>query len=326
MDYFMLQQQPPPTPPPEETTWLLGTEYERRTSAYMKSESGVMMVEGELAAVNLGLMWARAGSDLLKEAEAKARALWAGAQKKWNGLRTQKGYQAHQLLIQADFARPGRAQVMRPIVSSPFPRWITNWETQLGGKTLFGVALPEEKAILAESFACNVWEGCWGTEYSDSLCAWALTKGQAMAAGSGESPSGGSGESPSWPTGRLQAAGELVASALPHLKESGVPMDVAFRAMGSAITAIHRSRGRATFAAQWPARHLALAFLHGALKAEWTYRGESPCVVANLASALRALQLRFGFEEAHHAKMAIAFDCVFSDTALVESAELAGLP
>ena len=81
MDYFMLQQQPPPTPPPEETTWLLGTEYERRTSAYMKSESGVMMVEGELAAVNLGLMWARAGSDLLKEAEAKARAWWAGVQK-----------------------------------------------------------------------------------------------------------------------------------------------------------------------------------------------------------------------------------------------------
>ena len=163
-----------------------------------------------------------------------------------------------------------------------------------------------------------MWEGIWGTEYSDSLCAWALTTGQAMAAGSGVSPS--------VPTGRLQAAGELVASALPHLTESGVPMDVAFRAMASAITAIHRSRGRATFAAQWPARHLALAFLHGALKAEWTYRGESPCVVANLASALRALQLRFGFEEAHHARMAIAFDCIFTDTALVECAELAGLP
>ena len=208
---------------------------------------------------------------------------------------------------------------MRPIVSSPFPRWITNWETQLGGKTLFGVALPEEKAILAESFACNVWEGCWAIEYSDSLCAWALNTGQALAAGSGVSPS--------VPTSRLQAAGELVASALPHLTESGVPMDVAFRTMASAITAIHRSRGRATFAAQWPAGHLALAFLHGALKAEWTYRGESPCVeVANLASALRALQLRFGFGEAHHAKMSIAFDCVFSDATLVESAELAGLP
>ena len=207
---------------------------------------------------------------------------------------------------------------MRPIVSSPFPRWITHWETQLGGKTLFGVVLPEEKAILAESFTCNVWEGCWATEYSDSLCAWALLKGQAMAARSGVSPS--------VPTGRLQAVGELVASALPHLTESGVPMDIAFRAMASAITAIHRSRGRATFAAQWPVRHLALAFLHGALKAEWTDRGESPCVVANLASALRALQLRFGFGEAHQAGMSVAFDCVFSDATLLESDDLAGLP
>ena len=164
-----------------------------------------------------------------------------------------------------------------------------------------------------------MWEGCWATKYSDSLCAWALTKGQAMAADSGVSPS--------MPTGRLQAAAEVVASALPHLTESGVPMDVAFRAMASAITAIHRSRGRATFAAQWPERHLALAFLHGALKAEWTpCRGESPCVVANLASALRALQFRFGFGEAHHAKMSIAFDCVFSDATVSESVELVGLP
>ena len=320
----MLQQQPPPTPIPAETTWLLGTEFERRTSAYVKADSGVMTVGGECVAGNLGLMWARAGSDLLKEAETKARALWTGVHKTWTGFRTQKGYQAHQVLIQDDFARTGRAQLMRPIVSSPFPRWIQHWETQLSGKTLYGVVLPEEKAILAQSFTCNVWEGCWATKYSDSLCAWALTTGLAKAAGrlrltldSGESPS------TSMPTGRLQAAAEVVASSLPHLTQSGVPMDIAFRTMASAITAIHRSRGRATFAAQWPERHLALAFLHGALKAEWTpCRGESPCAVANLASALRALQCRFGFREAVRAKMSIAFDCVFSDITFSESAEL----
>ena len=51
---------------------------------------------------------------------------------------------------------------MRPSVSSPFPRWITRWETQLVGRELFGTTLLPEKAIVANSFTCNVWEGCWG--------------------------------------------------------------------------------------------------------------------------------------------------------------------
>ena len=114
MDYFMLQQRPPPIP--SEKSWMLATEFERRTSAYQKAPSGVMQVGKDLVAVNLGLMWARAGSELLQEAHSKARALWAGSAKSWNGLRTQKGYQAHQLMIQEQFANNGRDRLVPPIV------------------------------------------------------------------------------------------------------------------------------------------------------------------------------------------------------------------
>ena len=86
---------------------MLATEFERRTSAYQKAPSGVMQVWKDLVAVNLGLMWAEAGSPLLVEAQSKARALWTGVHRKWTGHRTQKGYQAHQLLIQEQFARNG---------------------------------------------------------------------------------------------------------------------------------------------------------------------------------------------------------------------------
>ena len=77
---------------------------------------------------------------------------------------------------------------MRPTVSSPFPRWIANWETQLGGRKLFGTVLPPEQDIAANSFTCNAWEGCWATESSDSLCAWAMTKGRILASDLGVSP------------------------------------------------------------------------------------------------------------------------------------------
>ena len=163
---------------------MLATEFERRASAYQKADSGVMMVGKDLAAVNLGLMWAEAGSELLEEAESKARALWSGVRRVWTGLRTQKGYQAHQLMIQAEFARTGRAHLMQPIVSLPFPRWIANWETQLvGGRQVYGIVLPGEKDIVEQSFTCNVWEGCWATDQSDSLCTWALSKGRLLASG-----------------------------------------------------------------------------------------------------------------------------------------------
>ena len=54
MDYFMLPNEPPNTLGKQ---WLLGTEYERRNSTYRKGDKNTMMLEGELVAVNLGIMW-----------------------------------------------------------------------------------------------------------------------------------------------------------------------------------------------------------------------------------------------------------------------------
>ena len=65
-------------------------------------------------------------------------------------------------MVMNDFAKTNRAEVMLPIVSSPFPRWISQWSTRLVGRELYGVALPSEGDILASSFTCNVWEGCLG--------------------------------------------------------------------------------------------------------------------------------------------------------------------
>ena len=67
-----------------------------------------------VVAVNLGLMWAEAGSALLVEAQSKARALWTDVRRKWTGLRTQKGYQAHQHLIQTEFAKQGERRSCHP--------------------------------------------------------------------------------------------------------------------------------------------------------------------------------------------------------------------
>ena len=48
MDYFMLQLEPPAT---EGKTWLLATEYERRTSTYQKAPAGTMTVGKEVVSV-----------------------------------------------------------------------------------------------------------------------------------------------------------------------------------------------------------------------------------------------------------------------------------
>ena len=110
------------------------------------------------------------------------------------------------------------------------------------------------------------------------------------------------------PTQKLQAAAQDAAMALPLLAEAGVPVPVALRAMASAVSAIARSKGRAVFAAHWPAKHLALGFLCGALKAEWVgCEDDSPCKVSNLQACLGVLRRRFGFVQQHHAKMALAF-------------------
>ena len=208
---------------------------------------------------------------------------------------------------------------------------------------------------MEQSFTCNVWEGCWATESSDSLCAWAMRNALGASSnaatdwgaspeastGSGANPQvppnwgaspkvpRNSGASPMAPTERLQAVAAVVARAMPHLKEAGVPIVVAHRAIASAIMAIHRSRGRATFASAWADDHLALGFLHGALKAEWTDEGASPCQVSNLPSSLSALRRSFGVRESQVATMAVQLDCIFCDTDLSDSAgegEVCGLP
>ena len=305
MDYLLLQLTPPQAPP--DKTWMLATEFERRSSAYKKADDALMMVGTDVVSVNMGLMWASKGSDLLQEAHDKARALWAGSAKTWTGHRTQSGYQAHQRLIQAEFARPGRAHVMRPIVSSPFPRWAPKWRAQCGRK-IFGVPLPAQAAIAAQSFTCNAWEGCWPTNESDSLCAWALDRVSRAPA---------PGVSPRVPAATLQAAAEVVANSLPLLTESGAPVDVALRAMASAITAICGSKSTSvgSFAADWPAERLALGFLHGALKMEWVDEGESPCVVTTLSSTLMNLRRRFGLGETPEPQVLTSLDLLFLDCA-----------
>ena len=96
---------------------LLGSEYERRTSTYTKSDRHVFDFGGQRVAINLGIMWAQQGSPLLLEAERKARALW----QKTPGNKDR--YLDHQLMIQKEFAASKKAEVMDPILTSPFPRW-----------------------------------------------------------------------------------------------------------------------------------------------------------------------------------------------------------
>ena len=77
-------------------SWLLGTEHERQTSKYKKGADGTMSLGEERVSVNLGIMYAQRDCPLLVEAQHKARALWAGKDKQWSGLRVQKsGYLSH---------------------------------------------------------------------------------------------------------------------------------------------------------------------------------------------------------------------------------------
>ena len=87
-----------------------------------------MSLGEERVSVNQGIMYAQRDCPLLVEAQHKARALWAGKDKQWSGLRVQKsGYLSHQLLIQNEFARTRRADCMKPLLTSPFPRWAWKW-------------------------------------------------------------------------------------------------------------------------------------------------------------------------------------------------------
>ena len=314
MDYFMLQPNPPQQKPG--TTWLLATEHERRASKWRKKASATMKLGEEVVSVNLGIMWAQRDSPLLQEAQDKARALWKGSEKVWSGHRAQTGYQAHQRLIMDVFARTARAEVMPPIATSPFPRWIVQWQTQLVGRELYGVPLPGEVAILAKCFTCNVWDGCWASDESDKLAEW-VAECQNFAPGLGASSS----EDTRVPTWMLHAAANRVAMSLPDLTESGVPVVIAFRAMAAAMNTIARFKGKATFAADWPEEDLACGFLSGALKFEWCPSGgekdDNSCV-AHLEGSLAALAQRFGLSGAERKLRALPFDLLYMDTELVE--------
>ena len=115
MDYFMFGAKPPAA---SHGTLLLGSEFECLTGAYAKSEKHILMLGEQRVAINLGIMWAQHGSPLLVEAERKARALWQ-KNKPFNKDR----YLDHQRMIQKEFAKSKKAEVMDPILTSPFPRW-----------------------------------------------------------------------------------------------------------------------------------------------------------------------------------------------------------
>ena len=88
MDYFLLN---PVAPAASRSTWLLGSEFERRGSSYKKAESGVMLLGEDLVSVNLGIMWAEQGSPLLQAAQDKARALWRARRRSGLGVAPRKG-------------------------------------------------------------------------------------------------------------------------------------------------------------------------------------------------------------------------------------------
>ena len=135
MDYFMLNTK---APAPSWSSWIVGADYERRRGAYVKDRSRLLLVDGDLVSVNLGIMWARCQSPLLEAAQHKARAMWKGRQKRWTGLRNQAGYLDNQLMIQNEFVRAGKAEVLHPSITSPFPRWNSQWQSQSVGRELCG--------------------------------------------------------------------------------------------------------------------------------------------------------------------------------------------
>ena len=304
MDYFMLNTK---APAPTRCDWLLGSEYERRSGGYAKADRGVMKLGKERIAINLGIMYAKRGCSLVKEAEHKARALWEGRKKTWSSQdpRRDKGYLDHQMLIQDTYARTGNAEILHPLLTSPFPRWNIQWESQRAGRLLYAVQLPSEALILEKSFAVNVWDDCWDPDRSDSLAQWvtehckvpAASGSSSMEGDSGASSSSVSGSSSGFPSDKLQATARVVATALPQLAESGVPVAVALRTMAAATEAIGRHQDRGGFAQSWSRDQLALGFLLGALKCEWRDADQGASFgdagVTELTSAQDALRDRF---------------------------------
>ena len=133
------------------------------------------------------------------------------------------------------------------------------------------MTLRDQEWISASSFTCNAWEGCWTISQSDELAEWVLSRTAPDAPGASL---GGASDDPGaslgGPTAKLRAAADIIIGSQRALTDSGVPIATAFRAMAAAIHAISKSRGRSDLVQRWPADHLALAFLIGALKVEWS--------------------------------------------------------
>ena len=215
-------------------------------------------------------------------------------------------------MIQDEFARTGKAEVLHPSITSPFPRWNTQWQSQSVGRELYGVTLRDQEWISASSFTCNAWDGCWTNSQSDELAEWALSR----------TASDDPGASLGGPTAKLRAAADIIIGAQRALTDSGVPVAIALRAMAAAIHAISKSRGRCELAQRWPADHLALAFLIGALKCEWSgAHDEANCTSPE--GCLRGLRARMRGPVGEAQAVALACDMVFCDGGLYDDDELA---
>ena len=277
--------------------------------AYAKDRSRVLLVDGDPVSVNLGIMWAKRETKALEAAQHKARAMCEKRRIAWTGIRTQVGYQDHQMLIQDEFVRTGKAEILHPSITSPFPRWNTQWQSQSAGRELYGVTLRDQEWISTSSFTCNAWDGCWTNSQSDELAEWALSR----------TASDDSGASLGGPSAKLRAAADIIIGSQQALTDSGVPIAIALRAMAAAIHAISKSRGRSDLVQRWPADHLAVAFLIGALKCEWIgAHDEANCT--SLEGCLCGLRARMRGPTGE--AQALACDMVFCDGELYDDEEL----
>ena len=222
-------------------------------------------------------------------------------------------------MIQDEFVRTGKAEVLHPSITSPFPRWSTQWQSQSVGRELYGVKLRDLEWISASSFTCNAWDGCWTNSQSDELAEWALARNASDGPGASLGGPTGPGASLGGPTAKLREAADIIIDSRRALTDSGVPVAIAFRAMAAAIQAISRSRGRSDLVQRWPADHLALAFLIGALKCEWSgAHDEANCT--SLEGCLCGLRARMRGPTGE--AQALACDMVFCDGELYDDEEL----
>jgi len=180
-------------------------------------------------------------------------------------------------MIQKEFAATKKAEVMDPILTSPFPRWTTNWQSQSVGRELFGVVLPTMETIKNTGFVCNVWDRHWIQAQSDDLVTWA-------AEGSGESPSSSLRPEPDSELPREQIAA-LVAASVPTLTSVGVPVVIALRTVAAALLALGYKRSTMACmypreSSRWSVQQWVGVYLLGALKSEWGDQGESSGVTS----------------------------------------------